>query len=343
MKRKKRRWIGILLRFLLVIFMTVLFLTGGLYGVLWVVANGPSPSARDLFVVSVKETSAIGFLADWFIPESEVKDILASNSVVPKEEEADPSLITLPDATEQTIEQTNEAGEASQEKKDIELIPVSGSTYKGKMLIIQDPSRVFVGVSGEFGEGNEGKKVSEMADTYGCIAGTNAGGFNDPGGMGNGGTPEGIVISQGKLVWGELDKEYDIIGFDRDNRFIVGKMTGQEALDKGIRDAVCFGPVLMINGQPSEVNGTGGGLNPRTAIGQRADGAVLLLVIDGRQANSLGATYADIIYLMQKYGAVNAANLDGGTSSHMVYQGEVVTDCSSLYGPRDMPTAILVK
>ena len=123
----------------------------------------------------------------------------------------------------------------------------------------------------------------------------------------------------------------------------VGNMTGQQALDKGIQEAVSFGPTLIVNGKPSEISGTAGGWNPRTAIGQRADGSVLIMVIDGRQTTSIGATYGDLINEMLSYGAVNAYNLDGGTSSHMVYNGNIITSCSSLYGTRKMPTAILVK
>jgi exopolysaccharide biosynthesis protein len=120
-------------------------------------------------------------------------------------------------------------------------------------------------------------------------------------------------------------------------------MTGKQALERGVRDAVDFGPTLILNGTPLEVKGFGGGLNPRTAIGQRADGAILLLVLDGRQPDSLGATMGDIIDLMLRYKAVNAANLDGGTSTVMYYHGELLNFCCSLYGPRDIPTAVIIK
>ena len=116
-------------------------------------------------------------------------------------------------------------------------------------------------------------------------------------------------------------------------------MTAQAALDRGVRDAVSFGPVLVVNGEAVEVNGSGSGLNPRTAI----DGSILLVVIDGRQVNSLGASYSDVIELMLEYGAVNAANLDGGSSSLMYYNGEYINSCASMYGPRDLPTTIIVK
>ena len=211
------------------------------------------------------------------------------------------------------------------------------------MMVVNDPSRVIVGTSGTYGSSYAGKTVQDMIIENGGIAGTNGGGFEDANGVGNGGTPLGIVIAGGQLKWGSTTKTYEVIGFDSNNKLVVGNMTGQEALDMGVRDAISFGPILIVNGEPTEVTGSGGGLNPRTAIGQRADGAVLLLVIDGRQANSLGANYGDLINVMTEYGAVNAANLDGGSSSLLVYNNEVISTCASLYGPRKMPTCIVVK
>ena len=92
-----------------------------------------------------------------------------------------------------------------------------------------------------------------------------------------------------------------------------------------------------------EAKGISSGLNPRSAIGQRADGAVLLLIIEGRQANSLGATYADLIKVMLDFEAVNAANLDGGSSSMLYYKGEYLTNGVVLTGSRRLPTAFIVR
>ena len=72
--------------------------------------------------------------------------------------------------------------------------------------------------------------------------------------------------------------------------------------------------------------------NPRTAIGQREDGTVLLLVTDGRGISGhLGATASDLIDVMSKNGAVNAANIDGGSSSSMYYKGEYLMTSVTLY------------
>ena len=110
----------------------------------------------------------------------------------------------------------------------------------------------------------------------------------------------------------------------------------------GIRDAVSFGPALIVNGEAANYSGVGGGLNPRTAIGQRADGAVLLLCIEGRRSSSMGATMADLIDIMVQYGAVNAFNLDGGMSSSMYYNGEEIIDNANIRQDRAIPTAWVV-
>lgn len=193
-----------------------------------------------------------------------------------------------------------------------------------------------------------------MVRNANALYGVNGGGFYDTG-KGNGGVPtgrensDGIVISKGALLWGSRNQEYEIIGINRQGILVLGKMTGQEALDSGIVEALNFGPYLVVNGEACEVGGfTEAGLNPRTAIGQRADGAFLILTIDGRQPSSMGATYEDLIEIMMNYGAVNAANLDGGSSTYMVQNSEtennpqIITQCASLYGPRKMATSILV-
>ncbi|MBR0416512.1 MAG: phosphodiester glycosidase family protein, partial [Firmicutes bacterium] len=126
--------------------------------------------------------------------------------------------------------------------------------------------------------------------------------------------------------------------------------------EQGIRDAVAFQDEasdannhfvpLVINGEARELNGAGSGANPRTVIGQREDGAILLLVTDGRgKSGHLGATASDLISIMLKYGAVNAANLDGGSSSCMYYNGSMLMDSVTLWATNSswkLPTAFVV-
>ncbi|MDR1193896.1 MAG: phosphodiester glycosidase family protein [Peptococcaceae bacterium] len=321
-----RAWYKALISFVTLLLVICL----AFFGALTVISYGPSPAARDLFVVSVMETSAAKFLAHLYFSSEEVENIIAGNEVAELEETSDSSLIQVP------VERTD--------KSAIVVEEVRGNTFKGKMMIVMDPGRLMVGIAHDaFVRGVRGKTVAEIIERHGGSGGVNAGGFVDEGGKGDGSQPLGIVVSEGKLRWGSLGATYDIIGFDQEDKLVIGKMTGKEAMDRGVRDAVSFGPMLVVNGEPLEVKGFGSGLNPRTAIGQRADGAVLLLVLDGRQPNSLGASMSDVIDLMVRYEAVNAANLDGGGSTVMYQEGELINVCCSLYGPRDIPTAIVVR
>ncbi len=330
---KKNTIFTSILRFILSLFTLIFVIFAGILGAVTIVNYGPSTHARDLFVVSVMETSGIQFLAKWYFSDEEIKQIQLNNSVKPLDEVTDTDLVTVGGDNVNSDFDINK----------VEVVDISSSKYKGKMMIVNDPKKIMIGTIAEFGENFVGRTVTEMVSDNNCIGGTNAGGFADLNGVGNGGTPLGIVISKGELKWGSRSATYELVGFDKDGKMHVGNMTGQQALDKGIQEAVSFGPTLIVNGKPSEISGTAGGWNPRTAIGQRADGSVLIMVIDGRQTTSIGATYGDLINEMLSYGAVNAYNLDGGTSSHMVYNGNIITSCSSLYGTRKMPTAILVK
>lgn len=290
-------------RIALCILTAVIIIVLALLGLVLIIEHGPSKAARNLFVNSVLETSAGKFLATTFVSAEVIDEIQSQNSIELTDEVTDSSLINVTSEnvdTENTGTTTDEDG--------IELVEINGGSYNGYLLKIKDPSRVMVGTCGTFG--GYGLHVDAIVERYGAVAGVNGGGFEDTNGMGNGGTPIGLVISNGELLSGELDKTYDIAGFDNNNVLVVGSMTGQQAIDRGIRDCCCYGPTLIVNGVATTVYGTGSGINPRTAIGQCADGTVLLLVIDGRQINSIGATFADIIDVMLEYGAVNAYNLD---------------------------------
>ena len=295
----------------------------------YLMVKGPSTQVRDLFVASVKETSAAGILADIFLTKEEVNAILTKDSIEP----------TGGIVIEVDDEQEEAPMESDEEQPDIEIVDVFGPLYKGYMMIVKDPSKVVVGTCDKFDPNGRGLTLLEIVEKYGAVGGVNGGRFTDVWGFGKGGCPVGIVCSQGKLVYGDLNTLYDVYGFDKNNNFVIGTMTGQEAIDRGIRDAVTFGPALVVNGKPVP---SSSGLNPRTAIGQRADGSVLLLVIEGRQTNSLGATYADLTNIMLEFGAINAANLDGGMSSSMVYDGAEVSTNDSNSGVRDMPTAFII-
>ena len=317
-----------------------------LLSALWMLVRGPSPTITRLFVNSVKETSAGGFLADIFLSAEEV-DALRPKADTGNTEDTDPLPIIIPDppATDPptTEPPVTTPGTDNPPAKDngIEIVDVEGPTFHGKMMIVKDPKRVIVGVPDHFGEGYKGLKLDEMIEKYDAIGGINAGGFYDPNGKGTGGIPDGLVIYEGKLAWGSLDTSYWVAGLDADGRFYANKMTARKALSLGIQYAASFGPALVLNGEIATTNNSS--LNPRTAIGQRADGAILLLVIDGRSVSSLGATLLDTAGVMLDFGAINASNLDGGSSSLMLYKGEALTQSAYIFGVRALATAFIVK
>ncbi len=334
-KKKMPKAVKYLLRILLVLFTAVLIVFGGLAGAIYMLNYGPSGSAREMFVLSVRETSALKFLADLVLPPDMVESIVTGNAIEEFGTISNPNLIVIPEKNDENPDV---------EEKDIEIVPVRGITFSGRMMIVKDPSRVKVGVCKNLGNASKsGEYLDSMLKRYNAVAGVNGGGFDDPGGYGSGSIPEGFVFSGGKMVYGTDETKCVMAGFNNDNVLVVGKMTGAEAKARDIRDAIAFGPILVQDGQPANVTGLTLNLNPRTAIGQRADGAVLILVIDGRQANSLGASYTDLIEVMMQFNAINACNMDGGSSSAMYYEGELISNLATLTGGRTLPDCIYIE
>ena len=211
--------------------------------------------------------------------------------------------------------------------------------YRGKIMLIDDPSRVFLGTTDK--KDTEGLRIKAMMSLYGAVAGINASGFADPNDQGTG--SDIVGMSYDGEFWGEYVDFYDSILITTENRLVVGRVLDWEKYN--IRAGIQFGPVLIADGE-AMVSGSGGyGIQPRTAIGQREDGVIVFLVIDGRQIGwSLGCTVEDLVNILQKYSVINAACCDGGSSSVLAYKGEVITKNSSLnpdYGRR-LPNAFLV-
>ncbi len=343
---KAGKVIGGILKTIALLIETVLLVAFALYCVMFVLCKGPSESARDLFVMSVRETSAIGFLADFFFSEEEIAAIEAKSDdvYIPP---TDTSLVTIAAKDpEQTVAAGSEPaadpwGLVDEDGDGIIVEEVHGSGYSGYMMVVLDPSRVIMGcVPSSFG--SRGYTVAEMVEYYHAVAGINAGGFYDPNGQGNGSIPDSLVVFDGKIYYAELGVGRGFVGFDSNHIMHVGKMSRQQIVDADIQYGVCFGPALVVNGVMADESALVSGVNPRTAIGQRQDGAVLLLVIDGRQVISMGATYLDIAEIMVRYGAVNACNLDGGSSSLMWFGGDYINNCASVIGIRPVPDTFIV-
>ena len=324
-------------RFFAVLGVTLLCLVLCLLGIIWVLEKGPSPTVTGMFTRSVRETSAIRWISNIFLTDEELNEYKSVSTEDLATESVNTSLIHVEKAAERV-----ESGES----ESVKLIDIAEGTCKGKLLIVSDPKQVILGTSDEFVK-QPGLQLTDMVAKYNGLAGINAGGFNDENGTGSGGIPQGIVIVNGEVVYGNDLTPYHLVGLDRNGILHVGSMSGRDAVANGIQWAVSFvthdglASSLIINGEVQRQN-LGGGVNPRTALGQRDDGALLLLVLDGRSINTLGATMEDVVNIMLEYGAVNAGNLDGGSSSVMVYDGEIVNHCASVTGPRRIPTGFFV-
>lgn len=353
MKGKKRLSFGIVIgRFFLVLFTTVLALVLMLVVTMTVITRGPSVAARDTFITSVLESGNLKFLAHIFLSEKEIQEIVDKTSMQNMEANIDSGLI-------------NTEGEVAGNFDDngIEIQTINGNSFFATMMIIKDPSKVKVATTYPWTE--FGQNLDVLIKNSGAIAGVNGGIYAADGNKG--GSPYGICVSEGQIQYNDPSgyPYYGmyLIGLDNNNILRIQDIEGWSpdqfasyVEQNGIRDAVAFQDEasdsnnhfvpLVINGEARELNGAGSGSNPRTAIGQREDGAILLLVTDGRGASGhLGATASDLINIMLKYDAVNAANLDGGSSSCMYYGNEWLMNSVTLWAVNDswrLPTAFVV-
>ena len=211
--------------------------------------------------------------------------------------------------------------------KDYRIINIKGKGYSGFLAVIYDASKIKALVTSKIGV--TGQYLTTMAKNNNAKLAINGGKFYDPKYSSNGATPRGVTYVNGKCVTSyKYTSTGGIIGFNKDDVLVLSSTcTKTNAERLNIRDCVTCGPFLIVNGKASTVVGNGGwGVAPRTAIGQRKDGVVLWLVLDGRAIGRQGADMDDLIEIMQRYGAVNAANLDGGTSSVMAVDGKLIND-----------------
>ena len=320
-KKKMKIWKKILLTIVILIVLGVSAFFFLLYG--------PITSFREWWITTAMTTMTHQYLATWFFSDEDIQEVLNRNRVKEAGEMTNPDELTVVLDNKKQTEYKNEYEKAvleRDENDDYKILEIEGKGYSGYLAVIYDPSRVETVVTKNLGK--SGQYLKTMADDNDALVAINGGGFIDPNYNSNGANPLGITFSKGKLVsQNKYTSTGGLIGFTEDDKLVLGKMTVKEAQQMKVRDAVSFGPYLIVNGKASEVLGNGGwGTAPRTAIGQRKDGIVLFLVIDGRTVSKPGADMNDLIEIMQNYGAYNAANLDGGTSSVMYVDGEIIND-----------------
>ena len=305
------------------IIVTVLVVGCACLGLEYVILKGPSPALRSMFISTMDETRRFRFIPQIFLTADE---LAAERSTAEAETDlaTNKELITVAAKEEnKSADHTDAYGLVDEDGDGIIFQEVKGNGYKGYMIVILDPTRVFVGKPDSYG--GVGLTLEQMVQKYGALGGINAGGFKDDGGGGLGGEPEGLTIVDGVAYSLDSHTTEGFAGLDRNGILHVGFYSYDDCVANDIVHAVSFGPILVSNGEPVEPPSSS--VNPRTAIGQRADGAIIMLVIDGRH-----------------YGAINAINMDGGSSTVMYYDNRYVNSCSAEGGqPRPLPDAWLFK
>lgn len=312
-KAKKPNYVG---RVLLCIFTFILMIIITVFTACFIIAHGPSPTVRNICVLSAKQASATKWVPGLFMSKDEIAAIEKASKQI------DADTVSVDDIVVDDSED-----EWADAKDGMKLIFRQEPNFKAYILLIKDPSRVMLGISSDknYVGATEGMRIFDIAAKYNCVAAINGGEFSDPGGSGTGATPIGITYSGGKCVW-QSGTDRTFIGFDKDNNLVVREgMTQKKADELGVRDGCCFmsgNVIIERDGDDVKLNYANDnlGIAQKTAIGQRADGTVIMIVTDGRSTDSVGATRNDMIDLMVEYGAVSAGSLDGGSSSMLYYR-----------------------
>ena len=169
------------------------------------------------------------------------------------------------------------------------------------------------------------EKTSEIAEDVNAILAVNGDFY--------GAQESGYVIRNGVLYRDTAAEDRQDLVIYEDGSFEVveeSEITAQELLDKGAWQVLSFGPGLVEDGEiavsENEEVGKAMASNPRTALGVTDDGHYLFVVSDGRTSESEGLSLYEMAEFMQSLGAVTAYNLDGGGSSTMYFNGEVVNN-----------------
>jgi len=295
---------------------------------------GPFENVKRTFVGSAMATMNHKYFATLFLSQSKIDKILGKSSSTSTSQ-------TSQDENVNDVKISN-IGDNSIVRRDINT-----TRFNGYILEIANPKRIKVGYTQKLGV--KGQITSDIVKAFGGIAGINGGGFTDKSTtgksfVGTGAYPEGLVVSEGNVKFnnGAKGQKFESIAFNQNGTLIVGKHTLEDLLSQGVQEALSFNQTLIINGV-GQVKGDGGdGMSPRTAIGQKQDGHILLVVIDGRSGGKLGASFKEVQDLLLQEGAWNAANLDGGSSTTMYYDGGLINNPSDSAGERTVATALYV-
>lgn len=291
---------------------------------------------RNIWIETAMTTDQHKWLATWFFPDWLIDEVMSGQVDIKDISVTDIYGNKSSDVLGQSnlvVGEKDKFGNtvfANDLEENIVILEIKQSNFTGKLVLVDDPSRVFLGATDY--KGSRGEFICDYLEKENAVVGVNASGFVDKGGVSLGGEITGQCVSKGEY-WGSYSSLYTLVGFDKNDRLVVGGI--QDWKEYNIRDGVQYRPTLILDGKKVVEDSAGWGLQPRTVIGQCKNGVVLMLVIDGRQVGySIGATMEDCADILLQYGAVTAGACDGGSSSVIGYDGEVINKPSA----RNMPT-----
>ncbi len=320
MKKKQKKKRKIMIKTIVFLILDILAI------VCFIMMYGPWGYVRNLFITTAMNTMDHQWYARIFYSEEKINEIMNSNYFVTIDEDANLDDIKIDTKEKESYQDEYDKEILTREEgndlyKVIDLKVGGSNAY---LVAIYDPTKVHLISTKKFNVGTYGERIITMCERYGGVVCINGGGFVDNG-LGSD-IPTGYVIQDGEITWSEGDTSTttaNIIGMTKEGKLkLMSNTTGDNALKEGIVDGLTFNPFLIVNGKAMEIVGDPWGSSPRMAIAQRKDGVILFLAIDGENYIN-GATLQDMIDVLKKYKAYNAANLDGGTSSSLVINNKL--------------------
>lgn len=285
---------------------------------------GPIDKARVFWITTAMETASHRYFAYIFYSPNTVSEVMSSNSLEILEEETDASSITIGEIEKITnYTSVYEKQILERDEDDLyKLIEFKYGEFDCYLVAIYDPKRVEVAHTKNL---SSGEVLTDIAKRENAIVAINGGGYSW-----SNYKPYGLIVHDGKIVYATNYNSFVGASLTYDGVLLAGYMSAGEIKTKNVKEAVTFGPTLIVNGKSAQIRGTGGsGMNPRTVIAQRKDGIILFLVVNGYGQNLSwkgrgGVYYSDLITILERYGAYNAINMDGGSSTTLVINGELV-------------------
>lgn len=285
---------------------------------------GPFDKARVFWITTAMETASHRYFAYIFYSEDTVTKVMESNSLEIITEETDASSITIGEIEEVTNYTSVYERQILERNKDdlYKLIEFKYGEFDCYLVAIYDPKRVEAAYTKNL---NSGEILTDIAKRNEALVAINGGGYSW-----SNYKPVGLIVNNGNLIYSSGYNKFMGASITYDGVLLAGQVSASELKSKNIKEALSFGPALIVNGKSAQIRGTGGsGMNPRTVIAQRKDGIILFLVVNGYGQNLSwkgrgGVYYSDLITILERYGAYNAVNMDGGSSTTLVIDGKLI-------------------